>query len=74
MKCKICDRNAENNNYCKLHAKAYANITQKHALWEKALGISWKEYLSKIADNPLTGEYAKEVAKNMLKEEEENVA
>jgi hypothetical protein len=33
------------------------------------LGISWKEYLSEIAKNPLTGEWAKEVAEHLVEME-----
>jgi hypothetical protein len=29
--------------------------------------ISWKEYLSEIVKNPLTGEWAREVAESMIK-------
>jgi len=34
------------------------------------LGISWKEYLSEVAKNPLTGECAKEVAEYLIDNEE----
>jgi len=33
--------------------------------------ISWKEYLSEIAKNPLTGEWAREVAEQLIKAEKE---
>jgi hypothetical protein len=35
------------------------------------MGISWKEYLSKIAENPLTGEWAREVAQHLIETENE---
>jgi hypothetical protein len=38
--------------------------------WSKALEITWKEYLSRIAENPLTGEWAKEVAQHLTRNEE----
>jgi len=66
LKCKICDRDASQSGYCELHAKAYENIVKKFDLWRKALEISWKEYLSEIAKNPLTGEWAKEVAEHLI--------
>jgi len=75
MKCRICSREAIERNYCELHAKAYENITENYDTWKKALEIPWKEYLSQIAKNPLTGEWAKEVAQDMLNNgEEKNVA
>ena len=74
MKCKICNKEAENDSYCELHKRAYDSIVKKYEFWKKALEISWKEYLSEIAKNPLTGEWAKEVAEHIIKSgEEQNV-
>jgi hypothetical protein len=53
-----------------LHIKAYETIVKKYDVWKKALELSWKEYLSEIATNPLTGEWAKEVAVHLIKSEE----
>jgi len=67
MKCKICSsQEAGENGYCKLHLKAYEKIVEKYGKWQKALDISWKEYLSKIAKNELTGEWSKEVAEYLI--------
>ncbi|MBX5328193.1 MAG: hypothetical protein QHH18_00415 [Candidatus Bathyarchaeota archaeon] len=74
MKCAICSREAVENHYCELHFKAYESILKKYEQWKKALEISWKEYLSEIAKNPLTGEWAKEVSEYLSKSgEKENV-
>jgi hypothetical protein len=67
LQCVICNREAVENNYCELHIKAYESVVQKFQEWKKASGISWKEYLSEIAKNPLTGEWAKEVAEHLIK-------
>ncbi len=67
MQCVICNREAVENNYCELHIKAYESVAEKFQEWKKASGISWKEYLSEIAKNPLTGEWAKEVAEHLIK-------
>jgi len=53
-----------------MHLKAYENIMEKHAFWRKALKPSWKEYLSEIKQNPLTGEWTKEVANYLTNTEE----
>jgi hypothetical protein len=53
-----------------MHLKAYENIVEKYDFWGKALKISWKEYLSEIEQNPLTGELAKEVANYLISNEE----
>ncbi len=74
MKCEICDREAVRSKYCKSHYEAYENITEKYEVWKKALEISWKEYLSEIAKNPVTGEWAKEVAEHLARSgEKQNV-
>jgi len=67
LQCAICNKEALKDNYCELHAKAYESIIRKYEAWKKALEISWKEYLSEIVKNPLTGEWAKEVAEHLLK-------
>ncbi|MBS7633799.1 hypothetical protein KEJ15_09365 [Candidatus Bathyarchaeota archaeon] len=66
MKCKLCDKETQNKDFCDFHNKAYDNIVEKYTSWKKALSISWKEYLSKVAENPLTGEWAKQVAEHLI--------
>lgn len=73
MKCVICGREAGEKGYCELHAKAYESIDKKYHEWKKALEISWKEYLSEIVKNPLTGEWAKEVAEHLIESGEKQV-
>ncbi len=70
MNCKICQRKATTENFCQLHLKAYKNIVEKYECWRKALTISWREYLSEIERNPLTGEWTKEVASYLINNEE----
>ena len=69
MKCKICGKEAGETDFCLLHLKAYENIVKKYEFWRKALQISWKEYLSEIQQNSLTGEWAKEVANYLINNE-----
>jgi len=69
LKCKACDREAGKRAFCLLHLKAYENIVKKYDFWRKALKISWKEYLSEIEQNSLTGEWAKEVASYLVSNE-----
>jgi hypothetical protein len=66
MKCKACNRDAGENDYCESHMKAYENVVEKYKVWQKAIQISWKEYLSGIVKNPLTGEWAREAAESMI--------
>ncbi|MEM1589680.1 MAG: hypothetical protein QXZ68_01115 [Candidatus Bathyarchaeia archaeon] len=72
MKCVICGREAVENGYCDLHAKAYKNVVKKYEVWREALDISWKEYLSEIVKNPFTGEWAKEVAEHLRRDGEKH--
>jgi hypothetical protein len=43
---------------------------EKYDFWRNVQGISWKEYLSEIEQNSLTGEWAKEVANYLINSEE----
>jgi hypothetical protein len=70
MNCKICSRKPAKNGFCPPHLKAYERIVEKYDCWRKALEISWIEYLSEIEQNPLTGEWAKEVASYLINNEE----
>jgi hypothetical protein len=56
-----------------LHLKAYQNIIDKFDVWKKASDTLWSQYLVEIQKNSLTGEWAKEVAKYLIKEENGNV-
>ena len=69
MQCPICGRKADEQGYCKIHTKIRGIIIAKYYRWRKAMEISWKEYLSEIAKNPLTGEWAREVAQHLIEME-----
>jgi hypothetical protein len=72
VKCQICTREAEENGFCPLHSKACKNVLEKFKVWEAASNISWMEYLVEIQKNSLTGVWAKEVAKYLIEEENQN--
>jgi hypothetical protein len=69
MKCTICDRETS-KKYCVLHEKAYRNVVQKFEDWKRVADISWKEYLKAVVENAYTGSWAKEVAEQLLKDED----
>jgi hypothetical protein len=73
MKCKICSRESVTKGYCQLHWRAYENVVEKFSVWVKALNVSWSQYLLEIQKNSLTGEWAKEVIKYLIEEEDEDV-
>ena len=72
MKCAICERDSTRKGYCELHARAYRNILKEYQNWRKALKIPWKEYLSEIAENSFTGQWAKEVARSLKEKDSES--
>jgi len=65
-KCLICQREAEYNELCNLHKKAYENIHTQYLDWKKAMNLSWEEYLNRLTENPYTGTWAKMLAKKLL--------
>jgi hypothetical protein len=67
MKCIICDREAGEKKFCVSHLIAYENIVKNYDVWKKAVEIHWKEYLREVVKNPLTGEWVKEVAEQLIK-------
>ncbi|MCL2287624.1 MAG: hypothetical protein FWC33_00335 [Candidatus Bathyarchaeota archaeon] len=71
--CKICSRPIKENGYCNIHLKAYQNICEKFETWNKALEVSWMDYLINISKNSLTGEWAKEVVKHLIEDGSRNV-
>jgi hypothetical protein len=70
VNCRICQRKAVTEEFCNMHLKAYENIVEKYDCWRKALKTSWREYLSEIEQNPLTGEWTKQVASYLTSNEE----
>jgi hypothetical protein len=69
LNCRACDREVAERGFCLVHLKAYENIVEKYDVWRKALKVSWREYLSEIEQNSLTGEWAKEVANYIINNE-----
>jgi hypothetical protein len=66
MQCKVCKKETE-SKFCELHGKAYRNIVKEYDVWKKASDVSWKEYLSEIANNSYTGLWAKEMVEYLMK-------
>jgi hypothetical protein len=73
MNCKICGRTVKENSYCALHLKAYKNILERFEVWKKASEVSWMDYLVEISKNSLTGEWAKDVSKQLIEDASRNV-
>ena len=71
MNCVVCGRGSGKSKYCRSHQKAYENVVRAYDKWKEALDISWKEYLSQVANNALTGEWTKEVVQYLMKSGEQ---
>ncbi len=61
------------NGFCTLHLRAYQNVLEKFNAWKKASGLVWREYLVEIQKNSLTGEWAKDVVKHLIEDENGDV-
>ena len=70
MNCKVCGRETLEGDFCPFHSKAYENILRSFGCLKKGLKIPWKDYLREIRKNCLTGEWAREVAEYLIKNEE----
>jgi len=66
MKCLVCNRESP-EKYCNFHKRAYNNIIQNFEVWQRATGLTWKEYLKAVVENSYTGAWAKELAGYLLK-------
>ncbi|TRO54164.1 hypothetical protein E2P71_04795 [Candidatus Bathyarchaeota archaeon] len=65
--CKVCARDvAGDSAYCRQHLQAYNNLEKAYEQWRYALGLSWAEYLEKVTKAPGTGQWAREVAADIL--------
>ncbi len=71
--CPLCKREcAPSSTLCKYHLMAKSDVESGYKIWADAYGaITWREYLRKIGRNSETGQWAKEVAQLLSKEEGE---
>ena len=68
-RCKLCARRREKgSDYCLYHQRAHAELQRAYVRWKRALAIERDEFLREISENPATGEWAREVAEDLLRE------
>lgn len=66
-RCRLCGRRgADGSEYCPYHQRAYANLKGAFERWRHALDIDWEGFLKEASSNPETGEWAKEVAEDLM--------
>jgi len=66
MSCKICERESVKEGFWEFRYKAKETLADRFDQWRKPLNISWKEYLSQVAENSSAGNWVKEVAKYLI--------
>ena len=70
--CTICGREIASGEYCKYHEEAYQTLQEKYTEWLEAYGeLSFSDYLQKVIQLSETGIWAKEVAEDIAKKENE---
>ena len=67
-RCRLCGRRREEASvHCSYHQRAHANLLDAFERWRTALDIDWIEFLREVRGNPGTGEWAAEVAEDLLR-------
>lgn len=56
-------------NPLSISSEGDVNLREKYENWERALGISWDEYLKAIAENANTGDWVKELCHYLLEKQ-----
>ena len=71
--CRLCKRGcAASSAFCANHLAAKRNLESGYKKWSEGYsGMEWGEYLRRIGQNPETGQWAKEVAELLAKEDVE---
>jgi DNA topoisomerase-1 len=67
-KCVIpeCRGDSFTKGFCRIHYLAYENLLKNYEEWRVRKGISFNDYLSKIAKLKSTGTFVKEVIRYQL--------
>jgi len=66
-RCRLCGRGRNDASvYCSFHQRAHAGLADAFERWRTALDIDWIEFLKEVRENPGTGEWAAEVAEDLL--------
>ena len=68
--CRLCKRDrAASSAFCGYHLAAKRNLESGYKKWSEGYGgMEWKEYLRRIGQSPETGQWAREVAELLAKE------
>jgi len=65
MSCPICGAPSR-NRFCSAHQMAFQNLLSVYEVWRRALEISWRDYLERVAGNENSGRWVQEVCAFLL--------
>lgn len=66
-RCLICHRpRMEGSQLCRYHQQAHDRLMNAFVSWRAALNVDWRGFLEEVLKLPELGEWAREVAENLL--------
>ena len=65
-RCSLCHREGIEEGYCGYHRVAHANLVGAYEAWDKSVELTWNEFLGDVIQAKETGEWAKDVARDLL--------
>ena len=65
-RCSLCHREGVEGGYCGYHRDAHANLHAAYEAWKKSAELSWDGFLEEIIQAKETGEWARDVAQDLL--------
>jgi len=65
-RCSLCHREGFEGGYCGYHRGAHANLVAAYEVWRKSTELSWNGFLEEVIQAKETGEWAREVAQDLL--------
>lgn len=67
-RCVICPRpRMEGSQLCRYHQQAHDRLMKAFISWRAALEVDWRGFLEEVLKLPELGEWAKDVAENLLR-------
>jgi len=68
MSCPVCGAPSE-RRFCSAHERAYQNLQAAYEVWNRALEVSWRDYLGRAERNANSGRWVQEACAFLLRNE-----
>ena len=65
-RCSLCQREEVEGDYCGYHRVAHASLVEAFGAWDKSVELTWNGFLDEVVQAKETGEWAKDVARDLL--------